>query len=68
MAITDSFLKELGTGACRVHGGGFAGVILTILPNEAVNKYVQFIDDTIGTSTYIINVREHGSICLNDII
>ncbi|MGZ9583188.1 galactokinase [Paenibacillus marinisediminis] len=66
LAITESFLKTIGRGACRVHGGGFAGVILTILPNEDAQKYTQFIKDTIGTSTYIINVREHGSICLNN--
>ncbi|RRJ61594.1 galactokinase [Paenibacillus oralis] len=68
LAITESFLKDIGTGACRVHGGGFAGVILTIIPNEAAQSYTRFIKDTLGTSTYIINVREHGSICLNDII
>ncbi|WP_246427491.1 galactokinase [Paenibacillus phyllosphaerae] len=68
LGVTETFLKSLGAGACRVHGGGFAGVILTIIPNEAVQSYVQFIQDTIGTSTYIINIRPYGSICLNDVL
>ncbi|MFD3260052.1 galactokinase [Paenibacillus lentus] len=65
LALTESYLKAIGTGACRVHGGGFAGVILTILPNEEATKYARFIQDTMGTSTYIINVREQGAICLD---
>ncbi|AZK46626.1 galactokinase [Paenibacillus lentus] len=65
LALTESYLKSIGKGACRVHGGGFAGVILTILPNEEAPKYAQFIKETIGTSTFIINVREQGAICLD---
>ncbi|MGG4551719.1 galactokinase [Paenibacillus humicus] len=65
LALTESYLKLIGKGACRVHGGGFAGVILAILPNEEAAKYAEFIKDTIGTSTFIINVREQGAICLD---
>lgn len=65
LAITEIFLKQKQAGACRVHGGGFAGVILTILPKELVSEYTALIEQTLGTSTYIINVRQHGSICLN---
>ncbi|CAM4444670.1 galactokinase [Paenibacillus tarimensis] len=68
LAITENYLQKLGTGACRVHGGGFAGVILTILPVEEARAYAQFIHDTIGTSSYIIQVRQHGAILLNQFL
>lgn len=68
LAITESYLKAIGRGACRVHGGGFAGVILAILPNEAVSDYTALIDRTLDTSTFVIQIREQGAICLNDLL
>ncbi|PWV95917.1 galactokinase [Paenibacillus cellulosilyticus] len=68
LAITEMFLKQLGAGACRVHGGGFAGVIAAILPNESVSQYVSFIERTTGNATYQIHIREYGAICLNEVM
>ncbi len=30
--LTNTFIKEKGRGACRVHSDGFAGIILVFLP------------------------------------
>ena len=30
LALTELFIKEKQKGACRIHGGGFAGVIMVI--------------------------------------
>ncbi len=68
LEVTRAFLDQLGKGACRVHGGGFAGVILSFVPNDSVQSYVKHIEDTLATSTYIIHIREHGSICVTDFI
>src|SRR5690606_21134712 len=68
LAITESYLKSIGKGACRVHGGGFAGVILAIVPRESENEYTALIDRTLGTSTFVIQIREQGAICLNDLM
>ncbi|NMO98223.1 galactokinase [Paenibacillus lemnae] len=65
LAITESYIKMIGQGACRVHGGGFAGVILAILPNDKVSNYKEQVEATLGTSVLVIQVREHGAIEFN---
>jgi galactokinase len=39
LAQTERFLSQCGGGACRVHGGGFAGTIQVYLPSKEVGKY-----------------------------
>ncbi|MFC4808171.1 galactokinase [Paenibacillus sp. GCM10023250] len=65
LAITERFIDRLGDGACRVHGGGFAGVILAVLPHAAVAEYRELIGRTTGTELFKIRVREVGAVCLN---
>jgi galactokinase len=65
LAITESFIDKIGGGACRVHGGGFAGVILVILADEYVQEFQELIKNTLGTEVFKISVRKHGAICLN---
>lgn len=65
LAITESFIDKIEGGACRVHGGGFAGVILVILPDEYVQEYQKLIKTTIGTEVFKIKIRKQGAICLN---
>jgi len=67
LAITERYIKQLGKGACRVHGGGFAGVILAILPQDAVKAYQDLIQTTLGTESLEIQVRAHGAVCLDDV-
>ncbi|WP_411347264.1 galactokinase [Paenibacillus sp. WLX2291] len=68
LAITEVFLQRIGDGACRLHGGGFAGVILAAVPNEHAAAYEQTIKDTLGTSIFRVRVRDHGAFCLNDLL
>ena len=42
IAVTKQFLK--GRGACRVHGGGFAGTIQCYIPNEKFEEYREMIE------------------------
>ncbi len=49
LAMTEGFLK--GTGACRVHGGGFAGTIQAYLPNELFAGYVLMMESVFGKGT-----------------
>ena len=44
LALSEHFLKRIGAGACRVHGGGFAGTILVFLPHERVPEYISFME------------------------
>ncbi|CUX71768.1 Galactokinase [Clostridium sp. C105KSO15] len=69
LALTELFLAEKNTGACRIHGGGFAGVIMTMLPNELVDEYISYIEKAMGEgNAYRMSIRPYGAICYNEII
>lgn len=66
LALTELFLKEKKCGACRVHGGGFAGVIMAMLPEELVEEYVAYIENALGEgNAYRMSIRPYGAVCLN---
>jgi galactokinase len=53
-------------GCCRIHGGGFAGVILCVLPQEQVDAYVKFISHYVDPlQIYPIRIRKAGAIPIN---
>ncbi|MEY8338931.1 galactokinase family protein [Lachnospiraceae bacterium 62-35] len=69
LALTELFIAEKGHGACRVHGGGFAGVIMAMLPNDLVDEYVELIEKATGKgNTYRMSIRPYGSICVNNLL
>ena len=66
LALTELFLKEKRCGACRVHGGGFAGVIMAMMPEELVEEYVAYIESALGEgNAYRMSIRPYGAVCLN---
>ena len=48
LALTKLFLNKIGAGICRVHGGGFAGVIMCVLPIENADAYVDYMAQYVG--------------------
>lgn len=69
LALTELFIAEKKKGACRIHGGGFAGVIMAMLPNELVDEYIAYIEKAIGEgSAYRMSIRPYGAICCNDLL
>ncbi len=63
LALTELYLAKLGQGACRVHGGGFAGVIMALLPKDAVADYSAYMEKALGSGcTYPMGIRPLGSI------
>ena len=69
LALTELFLAEKKRGACRIHGGGFAGVIMTLLPNELVEEYVSYIEKAMGEgNAYRMSIRPYGAICFNELM
>ena len=51
-----------------MHGGGFAGVIMAMLPNDLVDEYVEYIEKALGEgSAYRMRIRPYGAICFNDL-
>ena len=69
LALTELFIKEKGCGACRVHGGGFAGVIMAMLPNDLVDEYISCIEKATGKgSAYRMSIRPYGAVCVSELI
>lgn len=69
LALTELFIAEKQRGACRIHGGGFAGVIMAMLPNDIVDEYITYIEKTMGEgSAYRMSIRPYGAVCVNDLI
>lgn len=67
LALTELFIAEKQRGACRVHGGGFAGVIMAMLPNDLVDEYVEYMETAIGEgNAYRMSIRPYGAICVNE--
>ncbi|MBQ8203047.1 MAG: galactokinase [Clostridia bacterium] len=59
IALTKKFLK--GEGACRVHGGGFAGTIQCYIPNELLADYKAMIEAVFGEgSCMVLKIRSLG--------
>ncbi len=69
LALTEMFIAEKKRGACRIHGGGFAGVIMAMLPNDLVDEYVAYIEKAMGEgSAYRMSIRPYGAICVNHML
>jgi galactokinase len=60
LAITQQFLRD--RGACRVHGGGFAGTIQAFVPNQLVAEYIEKMESFLGQgSCHQLIVRPTGA-------
>ena len=56
-----------GEGACRVHGGGFAGTIQAFVPNNKLEKFKETLNNCFGEgSCHIISIRPVGGIEVAD--
>ncbi len=69
LAYTEIFLREKGVGACRVHGGGFAGVIMAMIPSELAAEYTEYMEGLLGEgNVYRMSIRDIGAVCLDSMI
>lgn len=63
LALTELFLSKINDGACRVHGGGFAGVIAAFVPKKYTQEFCTYIDNALGKgSAFIMHIRKQGAI------
>lgn len=64
LALSEMILK--GSGAWRVHGGGFGGTIQAFVPQEKLDEYVKTLEHVYGEGTcHKLFIRAKGSIKLN---
>ncbi len=69
LALTENFLEKTGEGACRVHGGGFAGTIQIFLPNRAVEAYTALMKPVFGEdAVHALKIRALGTLHLNKLL
>lgn len=65
LALTEIYIKRINDGCCRVHGGGFAGVILAVIPKEKTADYVAYISTYVGKdNVYPMQIRQTGAVSL----
>ncbi len=69
LALTELFIAKKQRGACRVHGGGFAGVIMAMLPNDIVDEYVEMMEKALGVgNVYRMSIRPYGAVCVDGLL
>ncbi len=61
LSLTRDFLRKVSSGACRVHGGGFAGTIQAWVPMDAVDDYKKLIEPVFGPNSIVTpSIRSRG--------
>ncbi|MDR1688394.1 MAG: galactokinase [Clostridiales bacterium] len=61
LALSDKILN--GTGAYRVHGGGFGGTILAFVPDKLKDEYEKTMNGVFGAKSCIfLSVRKEGGV------
>ncbi len=65
LALAEKLL--CGAGACRVHGGGFAGTIQAFVPHAMVDAFTAGMDAVLGQGRcQVMAIRKEGGILLED--
>lgn len=61
LTIAEKLLN--GRGACRIHGGGFAGTIQAFVPNDLLEEFKNGIETVLGEgSCYVLSIRPQGGV------
>ena len=64
LCLAERFLADK-KGACRVHGGGFAGTIQVLLPREHANALRTLMDGAFGDGACtVLRIRTQGPVIL----
>lgn len=59
LALCDALLR--GRGACRIHGGGFAGTVQAFVPCDLLEDFRKAIEENLGAgSCKVLSVRAQG--------
>jgi galactokinase len=67
LAVTEDYLQTKNIkGACRVHGGGFAGTIQIFIPTATVEDYAQKMDGIFGQgAATVLGIRPYPTVCID---
>jgi galactokinase len=65
LALTRDHLRNSGGGACRVHGGGFAGTIQAYIPAATMPGYLRAMEAVFGNGCVVpLAVRSAGAVAI----
>ena len=63
LALCDALLR--GRGACRVHGGGFAGTVQAFVPGDMLEEFRCAVEAVLGAGRcHVLSIRSEGGILL----
>ena len=69
LAVTEKFILEKGEGACRVHGGGFAGTIQAYIPETYLKEYLTLMEGIFShKAVAVLNIRPFGTLHVNNLL
>jgi galactokinase len=67
LALCEHYLE--GTGAYRVHGGGFAGTCQAFVPYEKLDAFRAGIDAVLGEGAcHVLSIRPQGGVRMEDVL
>ena len=65
LALCEQYLQ--GRGACRVHGGGFAGTVQAFVPQDMLEKFRSQIDSALGEGAcHVLSIRPQGGVPMEE--
>lgn len=68
LVLTEDYIIENKIKASvRVHGGGFAGVIMVVMPKQDSDKYIDYISQFVDDKIHKVNIRPYGAINIKNI-
>lgn len=63
LALAESYLASVPQSACRVHGGGFAGVIAAFVPKTETAGFCSYMNRVLDNdAAFVMHIRQQGSI------
>ena len=63
LALSEAYMTKIGKGVCRIHGGGFAGVVMCVMPKDETADFVEYMEPYFGKENiYIMGIRQTGAI------
>ena len=66
-ALAQADLLLHGLGACRVHGGGFAGTLQAYVPLDLLPEFRAGIEAALGQNCcHVLSIRREGSVLLEE--
>ncbi|MCR5160432.1 MAG: galactokinase [Lachnospiraceae bacterium] len=69
MAVTLAVCEKLlgGRGACRVHGGGFAGTVQAFVPVDMLDDFRSSVEKTLGSGCcHVLAIRPEGGVRIGE--